>query len=211
MACPGLDSVDNGDPDEEPLELRPYEGELLGQPAATGVGLLFDGVVGADTGEVGEGDREPARLGNHEQDPIALFESPGPHRFLEHDEDAGGTGIALGMQVGEPLLLRDHQAGIAHEFDDVAVEVVGAVMAEKMIDPVRIELAGPDQVDVLLDTERNDVVEHRDVLTKVEHSGPVGRGRRFLVLPGASGRDTRRGSDTGVHAERVAMGVGTLV
>ena len=161
----------------------------------------------SDTGEVDEGDREPSRFGDHQQDAVTGGEATPVERLLEHDEDGGGAGVALGAEVGEPTLLGDHQTRLAHQPHDVGAEILRAVVDQEMIDLVGDDAPVPDQADVLLDPEGDDVAQDRGVLAQVEHAGEMGIGRCRLVLPGGAGFHGVGGGRTGVHAHREAVGV----
>ena len=120
---------------------------------------------------MGEREREPARLRHHQQDPVAGPEAAALPRLGQHHEDARRTGVAPAVQVGEPAVLVDHQVGGAQQPHDVAAELLGAVVAEQVVDLPGIDPPDGGQARELPYPRPEEVRKHRHVLREPDERG----------------------------------------
>jgi hypothetical protein len=231
VTSPLLDPAHQLDRAQRALEVRPHERELEQEPAGDlpvidagfaerrgrnlwrarqGGGHSARGPGGTgpgNTGEVGEGHGEAARLGDHKQDLVARPEPAGPPALLEHDEDARRAGVALGGQVGEPARLGNRQAGRLEQLVDLGAEMLGAVMAQQMVDPSRVDQPAEREARELCDPELDQAGQCPSVLAQAQHASGLRTGDGRLVEPGPTGARRPRLPRARVHARRVLVRV----
>ena len=148
---------------------------------------------------MGEREREPARLRHHEQDPVAGPEAAALPRLGQHHEDARRTGVAPAVQVGEPAVLVDHQVGGAQQPDHVAAELLGAVVAEHVVDLPGIDPPDGGQARELPYPRPEEVRSIETSCVSRTNAGSTARDRRARrgrrpCTPAARARTTRGAS-----------------
>lgn len=117
----------------------------------------------ADDGEV-----ELAGLGDEEDDFIPVGEVVCPDVFVEHDVDAGGSGVARGFEIG-PVIGGFSSAEFAQHAEEVAFEKVGGEMGEDALVGGEIVVVGfESSADDFAGAGRKVFGEDADVLAEEE-------------------------------------------
>jgi hypothetical protein len=101
--------------------------------------------------------------------------------FGQHDQDRRSPRVATPREVAPPTLARNRQVGLVHQVLDHRDEFFRRVVAQEVIDPLRIDPAIAHESRVFVDADVEQVRQQADVLPQRQRAGRFGLGPRTEI------------------------------